>query len=78
MDNSQECKESVSIREETLEGVFIKKWDSLADVHEELGYQQSLLSGCINKKMRQAYGFLWFKEDASIEDEVKRKGSFPI
>ena len=29
MDNSQECKESVSIREETLEGVFIELYNSI-------------------------------------------------
>lgn len=49
-----------------LNGNFIKQWKSLGEIHKILGYEQSLLSLCINQKVRYAYNFLWTKTQEDL------------
>ena len=47
----------------TLDGKFIKEWDSATDIKNTLGFDNSLISKCCRKKRPQVYGFIWkFKE----------------
>lgn len=43
----------------TLDGIFLKEWDSLSSVNKELGIGISTLSGCLHGKYKQAGGFIW-------------------
>ena len=52
------------INQYTLDGKFIKKWDSARDIKRELGYSPSNIITCCNGKYRQAYGYIWkYAED---------------
>lgn len=42
-----------------LNGNFIKQWDSLAQISEELKLLKTNISMCCNKKYAQAYGYKW-------------------
>ncbi len=57
---------SISVEQYTLDGVFVKEWNSATEASRELGIpQMSINSCCLNKpKYNQAGGFLWkFKHD---------------
>lgn len=40
-------------------GAFIKEWDSIVDVNNELGYTRSVISAACNNKAPSAYGYKW-------------------
>lgn len=43
----------------TLQGDFIKKWDSCKEVHRELGYDACLIGKCVAGKRKSAYDYQW-------------------
>ena len=43
----------------TLDGEFIRKWDSAKDVERELGFNSSDLSKCCKGKKKSVGGFKW-------------------
>lgn len=43
----------------TLQGDFIKKWDSLSDIKRELNYNIGNISLCANGKYKSAGGYFW-------------------
>lgn len=48
----------------TLDGKYIKEWDSLTDIQNELGFCRSNISKCCEGKYKQANNFIWkFKKD---------------
>lgn len=48
----------------TLEGIRIKIWDSVRQIHEELGYTISVISSVCNGWKKRAYGYLWRYTDS--------------
>lgn len=42
-----------------LDGNFIKKWDSVADIKRELGISVGCVSSCCRGEIKTAYGYLW-------------------
>lgn len=54
-------KRKKKIVQKTLDGEFIKVWDSLCHIRNELGYSPGNLTYAVNKKkgFTQAYGFKW-------------------
>lgn len=47
-----------------LDGKYIKEWDSLTDIQNELGFCRSNISKCREGKYKQANNFIWeFKKD---------------
>lgn len=48
-----------AIEQFTRSGQFIKRWNSLTEVEEKLGYRKSNISACANGKLPHAYNFLW-------------------
>jgi len=49
----------------SLEGEFIKKWDSIKEACDSLGFQQSSISTCCANKnnVKQHKGFIWLWEE---------------
>ena len=48
----------------TLDGEFIKEWDSLMQIERTLGYYNSNISACCKGKLKTCHGFLWrYKSD---------------
>lgn len=83
-ENYNSKKFSKKIFQYSLQGDLIKQWNSLAEIKQELNYEPSLLSLCINRKARTAYGYLWVKNQEEIQDvlnkynELKYKKNRPI
>jgi len=50
---------SKKVNQYSLEGNFIKTWDSMMDIQRELKILQSKISLVCNFKRNQAYGFIW-------------------
>lgn len=47
------------IHQYSLDGVFIKQWNSYEEIAKELGYNAGHVGGCANGRYKQAYGFVW-------------------
>lgn len=43
----------------SIDGVFIKKWNNLSEVTNELGFNWSCLSRCCRNICKTSYGFKW-------------------
>lgn len=43
----------------TKYGVFVKEWDSAKSIQITLGFYNSNISKCCNKKRKSAYNFIW-------------------
>ena len=71
-ENYNSKKFSNKIFQYSLQGKLIKQWNSLAEIKRELNYEPSLLSLCINRKVRTAYGYLWVKNQEEIQEALKR------
>ena len=54
-----ENKLSKKIGQYSLNGDFIKEWDSAMQIQRELGFNNSAISACCLRKYRQCYGYLW-------------------
>ena len=48
-----------SVNQYTLEGEYIKTWDSLADIKRELGYKHAHIVECCQGRRKKAYGYRW-------------------
>ena len=53
---SMKCKPLVQL---TLDGQFVKEWQSARQVQRETKYLQCNISNCCNGGYKQAYGFKW-------------------
>lgn len=53
---SMKCKPLVQL---TLDGQFVKEWQSAKQVQRETRYLQCNISNCCNGKYKQAYGYKW-------------------
>ncbi len=58
---SRKILSAIPIIQKTVNGVFIKKWESLSKIQTELGYSKANIHKRINsqKKNNKAYGFIW-------------------
>ena len=43
----------------SIDNNLIRSWNSMTDIHKELGISISLVSGCCNGKRKTAGGYLW-------------------
>ena len=52
---------SKAVIQKRKDGTVVKEWDSVADIHRELGYSTNSIICCCNKKPKYhtAYGYLW-------------------
>lgn len=52
-------KWSKKVNQYTIDGEFIKKWSSMAEVKRQLGYAQGNICKCCNGQRKTAYGYIW-------------------
>ena len=50
---------SKSVEQYTIDGLFVKKWDSIADVERDLNIQHNAISACCRCKRSTAGGYKW-------------------
>lgn len=50
---------SIPILQFNLDGEFIKKWESGAQVQKDLGFDNSSITKCCKGKYKSVYGFIW-------------------
>ena len=54
------CKKmSIPIIQYTLNGEFVKEWNSAADVQRELNIYRSSISMCCKEKKKSSHGYMW-------------------
>lgn len=56
-------KSKKPVIQKTLNGDFVKDWDSASDIRDKLGYNQGLINCVLNGKGKTAYGYLWLYKD---------------
>lgn len=59
LDKINAAKRKIKINQYTLEGEFIKTWDSARDIQNELGYHESNINKCCNLNIKTAYNYKW-------------------
>ena len=52
---------SIPILQYTLEGEFVRKWDSATEIKNKLGFDNSFISKCCRGERKSSYGFIWKK-----------------
>lgn len=58
----------------TLNGVFIKEWETVGEIYRELGLDKSAILRCCKNKQKKSYHFIWkFKDDNSPKEENNKK-----
>lgn len=54
---------SIPILQYTLDGNFVREWESASSVEKELGFENSCISICCLNKTKCSYNYLWFYKD---------------
>lgn len=65
---------SCRINQLSLDGEFIRQWDSSMQIERELGFNHQPIINCCKGKFKQAYGFKWQYTDP----EQQRKYNCPV
>lgn len=60
------CK---TVLQYTLDGEFVKEWESASKIENELGFISSCITACCLNKTRCSYNYLWFYKD-NFNDKV--------
>lgn len=60
-------KRSKTLYQYSLEGQFIKEWESTQEVERQLGYSSSNIRTCCLGKRKTAYSFIWrYKNETTV------------
>lgn len=73
LDNINASKRKRKIVQYTLDGQFIKIWDSGADIRNTLGYYDSNINKCCHRKLDHAYGYVWRFYDETDKELAESK-----
>lgn len=55
----------IPVLQKDKNGIIIRKWTSITQIHDEKGYSCGNISMCCHGKLKQAYGYLWEQERTS-------------
>lgn len=62
--NTNNQNRSKSVSQYSLDGTFIREWQSMSEIKRKLGYQQANICYCCKGKYKTSYGFIWkYKND---------------
>lgn len=50
---------AIKVNQYTIDGKYIKTWDSMADIKKVTGFDKSAICCCCKGKLNSAYGFKW-------------------
>lgn len=48
-----------SVLQYSMEGIFLKRWESISEVVKELGFEQASISRCCQGKQKSSYGYIF-------------------
>lgn len=65
-------QKSCRINQLTLDGEFVKIWESSWQIERETGYRQGNIIQCCKRKRKQAYGYRWEYSDTSQQRKFNR------
>ena len=65
-------QQSCRINQLTLDGKFIRTWESSHEIEKELGFHQGNIISCCKNKRKQANGFRWQYTDPEQQRKVNR------
>lgn len=66
-----ESPKAKRIYQYSLDGVFIKEWDSVVRIRDVLGYSDGYICQCCKHKYKTAYGYIWiYKEEIDNGMEI--------
>lgn len=58
---------SKPILQYTLDGTFVKEWNSISEIKRFLGYSKYCIIECCRFYFKQAYGYIWrYKEEKEV------------
>jgi hypothetical protein len=57
----------------TLGGVFIREWDTVGQIHREMGLDKSAVLRCCKGKQKKSYHFIWKFKDEVTSNEINMK-----
>ena len=63
MPNTRNLGKETKINQYTLDGKFIKSYESMSEASRQIYGNQSTISACVNGKTRKAYGYIWRRAD---------------
>lgn len=63
---------SCKINQLSLDGKFIKQWESSMHIEKELGYKHGHIINCCKGKRKTAYGFRWGYADTEQQRKLNR------
>lgn len=52
-------KLSKSVYQYTLDGEFVREWESVSEIQRQLGYFQTAISACCAGKCKTSYDYIW-------------------
>ena len=60
----KESKNRRVVLQYTKKGIFVKRWESFAQIQQETGYLIGNICSCCRGKLKSAYGYIWeYEED---------------
>ena len=60
----------------TLKNELVKEWNTVGEIHRELGLDKSAILRCCKGEQKQSYHFIWkFKDDivSSADNDIKKE-----
>lgn len=63
---------SCKINQLTLDGKFIRQWESSREIEREIGYDHCHIIDCCKNKFKQMYGFRWEYTDGLNQRKINR------
>ncbi len=64
------CTWKVPVIQLTLQGEFIKEFDSYASAAKEIGCNPSSIISCCNGDSKSVYGYMWIKKDEYDKNDI--------
>lgn len=61
--------QSVEVNQFTKDGRFIRTWDCINEIQNQLGYNTGHICKCCKGKLKSAYGFIWRYTDDPLQPE---------
>ena len=58
---------SVPVNQYTLDGKYIKTFESMNKAAKDVFGDQTNISMCVHGKIKQAYGFIWKRADEDLK-----------
>lgn len=65
-------KAKKKIYQYTLNGEFVKEWESTIAAQKELGYNNAVICNCLKGNLAQAYNFLWVYSPEDLKMALER------